>query len=64
MALCLMFIFLFILVLLAEIFMPFLVNLIAGFKNNFEKFNLELNLQGLFSVLLFVTLAFFRNIKF
>ena len=59
--LCLMFIFLFILVLLAEIFMPFLVNLIApGFKNNFEKFNLAIEFTRItFPFLLFVTLASF-----
>ena len=59
--LCLMFIFLFILVLLAEIFMPFLVNLIApGFKNNYEKFNLAIEFTRItFPFLLFVTLASF-----
>ena len=62
--LCLMFIFLFILVLLAEIFMPFLVNLIApGFKNNFEKFNLAIEFTRItFPFLLFVTLASFSGI--
>ncbi|OUW73836.1 MAG: murein biosynthesis integral membrane protein MurJ [Pelagibacteraceae bacterium TMED216] len=59
--LCLIFIFLFFLVLLAEIFMPFLATIIApGFKNDYDKFNLVVDFARItFPFLLFVTLASF-----